>query len=110
VESVHFTNRAPWVVDRELHGDNEEGPMLRIRTDEKHRLSFIAQVSTWHLDEAPDAKKEAEANARLIAAAPDLFALVHRIIDGEALSAELLEDARKAYAKTQPPTVWASPL
>lgn len=93
----------PWIVDAEPLGSNDPPPVLRVRTMDKP-AAWIAQVSTWHMDEAPDVQSAAKANARLIAAAPDLYAVVAAIVQcsaGDTIPAALIKEAQSAIAKTR---------
>ena len=75
------------------------GTMHRICADG----AWLAFVPAWK--DNPDEASEAEANAHLIAAAPDLYAALERLVDAvsglSAGVASISADARAALAKAR---------
>lgn len=59
----------PWATEFKRHAELEEGSHVHLLTDGKDLV--IGLLSSWIAD--PETKLEAEANARLIAAAPSLL-------------------------------------
>jgi hypothetical protein len=75
------------------------GPM---RSDGRKLESIVVSVST-DLNLKPEAKANREANARLIAAAPDLLAALEAFVDGDNGDSidTRYENARQAVAKAR---------
>ena len=86
----------PWIIDG-------NGIKTSISAGSKH----IAMVNYWHVGGADDViGEEHEANARLIAAAPDLLKALHRIVDAEEIDSPSYQTkseriARAAIAKAE---------
>lgn len=60
------------------------------------QMEFIADIGTPF---GPDGDAKAEANARLIAAAPELLAFAQMVAEGGYDMADLMTEARAAIAK-----------
>lgn len=95
--SAKHTQDGPWV-DAGLTGTNPRitgGPLRLIKCEGV----VIAFLPAWLDDES----EEARANARLIAAAPDLFAALQRLLESgdvrDVCDAGALKQARAAIAK-----------